>query len=291
MKLLSLLTLIATALVSQAELKVATLNPLLADLARHVGGPQVEVVDLLGPNGDPHTFQPSPSKLASAKGAKIYLASGKDLEPALPKLKSILAGKAIIVEVGRDIPSLRISGSSAVYACCPKHSVGALDPHWWQSIENWRRASSIVEKEFSKADPANAATYKENSKKYRKELSDLKSWSKKQISTIPRNQRNLATAHAAFGYFCKEFGFKSIPIQGLNKEQSASPQYVAEAIEVIKKNHVKALFPEKGANTKSLQTISKATGAKIAGPLYADSANSIIGMFQYNIETIVKYLR
>ncbi|MFC5051345.1 metal ABC transporter solute-binding protein, Zn/Mn family [Rubritalea spongiae] len=291
MKLFTLFALLASTLVCQAKMKVATLNPLLADLARQVGGAHVEVIDLMGVNGDPHTFQPSPSRLAKAKGAKIYLASGKDLEPSLNKLKSILAGKATVVEVGRNIPSITISGDSSVYVCCPRHSVGALDPHWWQSVENWRRAASIVEKEFSKVDPANAASYKAHSNNYRKELSGLKSWGKKQIASIPRSQRNLATAHAAFGYFCKEFGFKSIPIQGLNKEQSASPQYVQEAIAIIRDNKVKAIFPENGANTKSLQTISKATGAKIADHLYADSANSIIGMFQHNITTIVNNLK
>jgi zinc/manganese transport system substrate-binding protein len=291
MKRFILLTLIASALFSQAKLKVATLNPMLADLAEQIGGSHVEVVDLLGSSADPHTFQPSPGKLAKANGATLYLASGKNLEPSLDKLKSILAGKASVIEVGRNIPSLKISGDSSVYACCPKHSVGAIDPHWWHSVENWRRATSIVEKEFTKADPTNAAHYKARSAAYRKQLSALKSWGKKQIATIPRNQRNLATAHAAFGYFCKDFGFKSIPIQGLNKEQSASPQYIQEAIGVITKNKVTAIFPEKGANPKSLQTISKATGAKIADPLYADSASSIVGMFQHNINTIVNNLK
>jgi zinc/manganese transport system substrate-binding protein len=291
MKLLTLFTLLATAFVCQAKMKVAALNPLLADLARQVGGDKVTVVDLMGTNADPHTFSPSASKLASVSDAKIYLASGKNLEPYLSKLKSIVAGKATVLEVGRNIPSLRISGDSAVYACCPRHSAGTLDPHWWHSVENWRRAAVTVSKEFSKVDPANAATYKARANSYRKQLSDLKSWSKKQIATIPRSQRNLATAHAAFGYFCKEYGFKSIPIQGLNKEQSATPKYVAEAVDVIKKNRVKAIFPEKGANTKTLKSISNATGAKIAAPLYADSATSIVGMFQHNINTIVNNLK
>lgn len=291
MKCITLFILLATALLGQAKMKVATLNPMLADLAKQVGGAHVEVIDLMGPNGDPHTFQPSPSRLAKAKGAKLYLASGKNLEPSLGKIKSIVAGKATVIEVGRKIPSLKISGDSAIYACCPKHSVGALDPHWWHSIENWRRASTIVEKEFAKADPANAASYKAQSAHYRKQLSGLKSWSKKQIAQIPRSQRNLTTAHAAFGYFCKEFGFKSIPVQGLSKEQSATPQYIQTASSIIKKNKIKAIFPEKGANKKTLQAISKSTGAKIAEPLYADSATSIVGMFQHNINTIVKNLK
>lgn len=291
MKVFTTLSLLALTLVSQAQMKVAALNPMLADLAHQVGGSDVTVIDLMGENGDPHSFQPTPSKLSEANGAQIYLASGKNLEPFLPKLESILAGKSEILVVGKKITSLRVSGDSSIYACCPKHSQGSIDPHWWHSLENWRRATSIVEKSFATADPAHAADYKARASAYRKKLSSTKSWAKKTIATIPRDQRNLATAHAAFGYFCKEFGFKSIPLQGLNKEHSASPQYIAEAIDVLKKNQVKAIFPEKNANTKSLNTISQSTGATIAPALYADTAPSIIGMFQHNVTTITKALK
>ncbi len=291
MKLLISLIVLATVLHCSAQTKVATLSPLLADLAKQIGGDKVTVVDLMGSNGDPHTFQPTPNKLVKAQGSVLYLASGKNLEPFLPKLKSIVGSKARVLEVGLKIPSLRVSGDSSIYACCPQHTQGSIDPHWWHSIENWRRASSIVEKALIEIDPANTSTYKARTKAYRSQLSGVKSWAKKEIATIPRSQRNLATAHAAFGYFCKEFGFKSIPVQGLNKEQSATPQYVAEAIETVKKNHVKAIFPEKGANSKGLQTIAKSTGAKMAPALYADYANSIVGMFQHNVTTITKALK
>ena len=291
MKLAIALITLTAALHSSAQTKVASLSPLLADLAKQIGGDKVTVVDLMGPDGDPHTFQPSPNKLVKAQGSALYLASGKNLEPFLPKLKSIIGSKAKIIEVGLKIPSLRISGDSSIYACCPKHAHGSIDPHWWHSIENWRRASSILEKALIEIDPANTSTYKARTKAYRRQLSGLKSWAKKEIATIPRSQRNLATAHAAFGYFCKEFGFKSIPVQGLNKEQSATPQYIAEAVETVKKNQVKAIFPEKGANAKGLQTIAKSTGAKISPALYADNASSIIGMFQHNVTTITKSLK
>lgn len=291
MKFITLLLLLIAAPLAFGKMKVATLSPLLADLARQVGGDNVEVIDLMGANGDPHTFRPTPSVLKQANGARIYLANGKDLEPFLGNLKSIVAQDAVILEVGRNIPSLTITAGDSLYACCPKHSHGAIDPHWWQSLDNWRRAASIVADAFGELDPANEANYKARAKAYRSQLSATKSWAKKQIATIPRDQRHLATAHAAYGYFCKEYGFKSIPVQGLNKEQSATPQYVSEAVETIRKNKVKAIFPEKLANAKSIQTIAKESGVKVGDSLYADSHTSIIGMFQHNVTAIVKALR
>lgn len=274
-----------------AKMKVAALHPLLADLAHQVGGDNVTVVNLMGHNSDPHTFQPTPKVLADAQGAAIYLAMGKNLEPFLPKLKSIVGPQVIVMEVGRNIPSLQIDGDSAIYACCPKHASGTIDPHWWHSVENWKRATNDLAVQFSKLDPANKAGYTARAASYRKTLSGLLIENKKQIASIPRNQRVLATAHAAFGYFCAEYGFKSVPVQGLNKEQSASPQYISEAIATIKKHRVRAIFPEKLANHKGVQTIAQNTGIKVGEPLYADTHPSIIGLFRHNVQAIVKALR
>jgi len=60
------LLLVSGSWLNAAELKVATLHPLLGDLARKVGGANVEVVDLIGPNGDPHHFEPTPADLQRA---------------------------------------------------------------------------------------------------------------------------------------------------------------------------------------------------------------------------------
>lgn len=284
MKALLFLLLSSTLLI--AKVKVAVLSPLLADLAENIGGDKVTVVSLAGKNYNPHDFNPTPRDLNKAQGAALYLASGKGLEKFLPELRSIVGNKGKVVEVGKNVVSIKVSGDSAVYACCPKHSFGTIDPHWWHSIEAWRRASTILAKELSAVDPANAKYYKDQASQFRRELSKLKSWAKKEISAIPRSQRLLPTAHAAFGYFCKEFGFKSIPIQGINREQSSSPQYVAEAIKIIKDNKIKAVFPEEGANTKGIKSIAESSGAKVAPYLYGDSAPSIQELFRHNVTTI-----
>lgn len=289
MKLL-LTLLFCLTLFAQGKVKIATLSPLLADLAQQVGGDAVEVIDLIGVKGNPHSFNPTTQALKKASGSSLYLASGKNLEPYLPKLKSLVGSSAIILEVGKNIRSLEISNKSAAYACCPNHSHGILDPHWWQSIENWRRASSILEAQLIELDPKNKDHYKARTKAYRAELHQLNAWAKTQISTIPKSERNLATAHAAFGYFCYDFSFKSIPLRGLNSEQAASPQYIDLAVSTLKEKKVKAIFPDESSNPKALETVSKASGVKLSEKIYADAYPSIIGMFQHNITVITKAL-
>lgn len=280
---LSFLTLAA------AEMKVAVLHPLLADLTRKVGGAQVNVVDLIGPNGDPHHFEPSPTDLKQAEGATLYLASGMGLESYLPKLKTIISKTAVVVEVGATLPSLE--GACDHHEHDHSHDHG-VDPHWWHSIDLFRRATGVVVEALVKESPQNAALFRQNAELYRAELDELERWAKREISKIPRERRHLATAHAAFNYFCKDFGFTAHPVQGINREQMPGPKELAALIADLKKHQVAAIFPEKESNPKILQNLTRDTGIRLGAPLIADGVGSLSydEMIRHNVNAIVKGL-
>jgi len=270
-----------------AELKIAVLHPLLGDLAREIGGDRVETIDLIGPNGDPHHFEPRPEDLQKAAGAKLYLVAGMGLEGYLPKLKSVVAGKAELIEVGATLPPLA--------GCDGDDHEGhhhAVDPHWWHSIELFRRATGIVLEAMATAAPEDAALFRKNAAVYQKKLDALAIASRKEISRIPRDRRHLATTHAAFNYLCKDFGFVPHPVQGLNREQMPDPRELAKLVTDLKANQVAAIFPEKESNPKILSTLTHDTGIKLGDPLIADGTGgtSYIEMYRHNVAAIVKGL-
>lgn len=277
-------------------LQVAALHPLLADMAVAVGGGNVEVINIMKRGADPHHFSPSPSDLERIAASDVVLAMGKNLEPYLPKLRDNLRPNQTLLEVGRTIPSLRIKDEDELFLCSPASSVGAIDPHWWHSIENMRRASRVVAAEFSKVDPAHSENYNSGARAYSRKLDNLENWAKTQIAPIPRQYRILATAHLAFGYFCKEFGFRAIGIQGLTTEQEPTAQHLATAIETIRLEGVKALFPDRGANPKILARIARDAGVRIGGPLdaYGNASGDPVtyeAVVRHNVGTIVEALK
>ncbi|MFT7512976.1 MAG: zinc/manganese transport system substrate-binding protein [Candidatus Omnitrophota bacterium] len=281
---------------AHAELSIVALHPIIADLARQVGGPFVSVDSLIDLDRDSHDFDPTPSHLALAAKARLVLASGKHLEESwIAKVKDNLADGIEVFEVGRRIPSLLIDTKNDLFLCCPKHAEGSLDPHWWHSVSGMQRAARILGDLFGTQDPANKAAYKAQSRAYSEQLDTLTSWAKKEIAQIPRADRELSTSHLAFGYFCKEFGFKAVPVLGLNKEQDPSPAHLAETIEILRKYQVKAVFPEVQANPKALTTIAAEAGITVGKPLMADSLTqahpTYIDMMRYNISTIVEALK
>jgi zinc/manganese transport system substrate-binding protein len=274
-------------------LRVSALHPLLADLARQVGGGRVEVYDLVGEGGNPHRFEPRPADMKKMQSSGLVLAAGKHLEQYLDRLEANLGGVTIL-EVGRTIPSLT-ADKDAVDACCPSHGANALDPHWWHGVDNTRRAARVLAQAFAEKDPSGKDTYLANAGAYGQRLDGLKKWAKAELAKVPRGQRKLVTAHNGFAYFAREFGFEVIAVAGLNKEQNTAPREQAKAIDSVRKSGVRAVFPEKGDDTKSLQTVATATGARIGEPLIADGNGSggdagFEGMIRHNVSAITKAL-
>lgn len=292
---------LGAALIAQAGLaddrpRVVALTSIMADVTRSVGGEHIEVIDLMGVAANPHTFDPKPSDLVHVASARLIVASGKGLEDSfMEKIRDNLAADTIVVELGRKVPSCMVDSKSELFVCCPTHALGGLDPHWWHSVKGMKRAVQQLGASLAKIDPAHADAYKSNARAYSDQLKELDDWARSRIAAIPKSRRYLTTAHAAWGYFCRDYGFRSIPVQGLTGEPDPSPVYLAETIRALKKHRIRAVFPESQANPKVLQSMVRESGARIGGRLLADSltedAPTYLDMVRHNVNTIVEALR
>jgi len=269
-------------------MEVVSLHPLIGDWAKQVGGDQVKVIDVVKLGTDIHAFKPGASEMRSIDRAKLILASGKNMELYLDGLRDALKPGQAIVEVGRTIPSQKVSAKDAVYSCCPHHDHDTVDPHWWHNVKNAYRAVKVIEDVFSKADPENKAAYEANAKVAVDRLKTLDNWVKVQVASIPKKQRHLVTAHSAFGYFCKAYGFKATFVQGLTMDGEVPAKQLATSIRELREIGVKAIFPETLSNPKVLKQIAAETGAKIGKPLIADGAvSSYEEMIRGNVSSII----
>ncbi|CAN5823559.1 metal ABC transporter substrate-binding protein [soil metagenome] len=281
---LALLTMATSGL--RAELTVASLSTVTTDLAQNIGGDKVTVLPIIKPGIDPHEFQPSPSDVKMVAQADLVLITGKGIEGYLTKLEQATGGAAKFINTGAAFPSLKMEDDGKTIE----------DPHWWHSIENVKKAVGVIEAAFAKADPKNSATYEKNAAAYIVKLNDLQKWAKQEVSLLPRDKRKLVTSHDAFQYFARDYGFKIYSIEGVSTGDEPSSKKIAELIETIKNQGVKAVFFESIENPKVVREITKETGAQIGGELYADglgdkAATTYPEMIKYNLTTIVNALK
>ena len=83
------------------------------------------------------------------------------------------------------------------------------------------------------------------------------------FASVPRRERKLVTDHDAFGYFAHRYGIQVvgavIPSQTTQAQPSAGE--IAHLIALIRREHVKAVFPESSLSPRSRETIARETGA------------------------------
>ena len=287
--LLFLLTPVLTC-VGVEKIRVSTFSSVLTEVLQQVGGDRVEVIGHVKPGSDPHDFEPKPSDLRAVANAQLVLLSAKQMEGYVGKLEEATGTKGVIIHVGDQFPSLKLSVQHG------DHSHDGEDPHWWHSIRNIARATKIVRDELVKLSPADKTAFTANASGYLAKMETLDAWVKSKVAELPRDKRKLVTNHDAFGYFAREYSFTVMPIAGLSKNDQPGSKKTAELIQAIKAAGVKAVFSEDVANPKVIQEIARETGAKFGGSLLSDGlgsgdAGTIEGMFKRNVGTIVDALK
>ena len=177
------------------------------------------------------------------------------------------------------------------------------DPHVWFDVTLWMKAVEAVRDGLSDADPDHAATYKANADAYLKELAELDAYVKEQAATVPPERRVLVTAHDAFHYFGRAYGFDVKGLQGISTASEAGTADVRELADFIAEHKIPAIFVETSVpvrNVEALQAAVRDRGGDVAigGQLYSDAlgspdgdAGTYVGMVQHNIDTIVTALR
>jgi ABC-type Zn uptake system ZnuABC Zn-binding protein ZnuA len=84
----------------RAPLRVVATLPIYAELARDIGGAEVEVSAIAAPNEDAHFVRPKPSYALDLRRADVFVTTGLDLELWVPTLLD-RAGNSAVLEGGR----------------------------------------------------------------------------------------------------------------------------------------------------------------------------------------------
>jgi zinc/manganese transport system substrate-binding protein len=264
---------------AQERVNVVASFSILGDLVKNVGGDRVNVVTLVGPNGDVHVYDPAPSDAKTIAGAKLLVINGLGLEGWLPRLLQSSGNKAPIITATKGIATLKI-GSDA-------------DPHAWQSVADAKIYVANISDALVAADPADAEVFRANAQAYLTKLDALDREVREAVAKIPPSRRKVISTHDAFGYFAAAYGIEFIAPSGVSTESEASARDIAGIITEIKREKIPAVFLENISDPRLIRRISAETGAKVGGTLYSDSltgekgdAPTYIELVRHNIKAL-----
>ena len=282
--------------VQAGPVRIASLNTVMADLARNVGGERVEVEEIVHAGVDPHLYEPAPGDWKRIETADVLLAGGLGFEPYLERMRPVLANAGVRVVAGGDVVTPIEGACEGHGEEGHHHHHGEMDPHWWHSVSNTRAVVMQVRDALMAQDPDGRESYEANAAAFDRRLEALEKWVRLQVVSLPKANRVLVTSHDALGYLASEYGFEVLPVQGVTKSSQPSSQHVTRLIREIKERRVKAIFAESLENPKVLGQITAETGVRSGGVLYADGlgkgdASTYEGMMKHNVGTIVEALK
>ena len=274
---------------------IVTTTAMIGDPVRHVVGDRGTVESLMGEGVDPHLYRPSRSDVARLTRADMIFFNGLYLEPQMePALHRIAGtGKPVIAAAEAVDESQRLG--SPVYE-------GQYDPHVWMDPALWVAVADAARDALSAADPDAAAEYAANAAAYSEQLLALRRYAEETLSTVPAEARVLVTAHDAFSYFGRAFGFEVIGIQGISTESEAGLRRIEELVDLLVERRIPAVFVESSVSERNVRALVDGAAANghevvIGGQLYSDAMGTpgtyegtYIGMIDHNVTTIARAL-
>ena len=272
---------------TDTRVKVVATFSILADLVKNVGGDRVAVAALVGPNGDAHVYQPTPSDAKTLADAKLVFTNGLGFEGWMNRLVKASGSKAPMIVATKGVKPRKME----------EDGHAETDPHAWQSVANAKIYVANIRDGLVAADPAGKSTYEANASAYLARLDALDSEVKDAIAKIPADRRRIITTHDAFGYFAVAYGVTFIAPQGVSTEAEVSAKDVARIITQIRKQKIPAVFLENVTDKRLLERIGTESGARVGGTLYSDAltdekgeAPTYLDMMRHNVKQLASAL-
>ncbi|MFZ6030794.1 MAG: metal ABC transporter solute-binding protein, Zn/Mn family [Chloroflexota bacterium] len=281
--------------VSNRTIKVVATVGMVADAVKNVGGERVEVTALMGAGVDPHLYKASEGDVRALEGADIVFYSGLHLEAGLSGVLERMGDRGSVIAVTDSIERANL--------IAPPEFAGAYDPHVWFDVSIWMQTVPSVRDALSKLDPQHADLYRANAEKYLAELKDLHAYVQARAEELPQEKRILITAHDAFNYFGRAYGFEVRGLQGISTASESSTSDVQALADFIVEKQVSAVFIESSVPQRNVEALQAAVQAKgfdvqIGGELFSDAMGNpgtpqgtYAGMVKHNIDTIVSALK
>ena len=277
-----------------APLGVVATTGMIADTARVIGGGAVSVRALMGPGIDPHSFRQTRSDIAALTRAELVFWHGLYLEAQMEDFLLRLGERQPVIAVGEAVPEcLRIA--HADYD-------GRFDPHVWMVPDLWRHVSDRIAVALAEARPGDAASFTANARAFRTDLDRLGAYAREVLASVPPAARVLVTAHDAFGYFGRAYGFEVEGIQGISTESEAGLARIRALVDLIVARGIRAVFVESTVSERNVRALVEGAAARghevhIGGELFSDAMGqpgtyegTYMGMIDHNITTIVRAL-
>ena len=267
--------------VAAPPVRVVVSFSILEDIVRRIGGSDVTVTSLIGPDSDAHVFEPNPDQARLLAKAQLLVVNGLGFEGWLARLTRSAQFGGVVATATEGVEPITTTEAGKASP--------VPDPHAWQDPRNGVIYADNIARALAGIDPGRAGSYRQRFRGYKAELETLDRQARSELHEIPADKRRVITSHDAFAYYGKAYDVTFLAAEGTNTESEPSAKAIAGLIRQIRREGIRALFLENIADPRLVEELARDTGATPGPPLYSDAlsrpngpAPTYIRMFEYN---------
>ena len=266
----------------------------LADAVSNIA-PDARVTTMVGPGGDPHTYQPSTQDITAMQEADLVVWNGLHLEAQMIDQLESLGDRQLAA--GEEVPqALLLSWPETDDA-----GNALFDPHVWNSPEAWKVVVTAVADKLAVIDPDRADAYAAHADEYLAEIDAAAAEAATLLSVVPE-PRMLVTGHDAFNYFGEEYDLEVHATDFVSTDAVMSAEEISGLGALIAQHRVPVIFQDNQANPQAITSLREAVQARgwdvaiSEEELYADSLGSepgvdtYLGAFTHNARAVAEAL-
>ncbi len=279
---------------AQERLQVVATTGMIADAARQVGGDLVEVRALMGTGVDPHGYRQTRSDIVAMTRADLVLWHGLFLEAQMEEFFADLGRSRNVVAVADALPRDLLLGHDDYD--------DRFDPHVWMDPEIWALVLGSIRDALIETAPEHAEMFRANTDANLDQIHALNRYSETVLESVPEASRVLVTAHDAFKYFGRAYGFEVLGIQGISTESEAGLAQISALVNTLVERQIGAVFVESSVSDRNIRALIEGAAAQgheviIGGELYSDAMGpdgsyegTYLGMIDHNVTVISRAL-
>ncbi|MBC2257212.1 metal ABC transporter solute-binding protein, Zn/Mn family [Listeria booriae] len=235
-------------------------------LASQIGGTYVDAHSVYPAGSDAHSFDPTQKDMMNIADSDLFFYIGLGMEGFVDKAKQSLKNENVKFVVTTDnlhLPTMSHEEEDHEHEHEEDedgHDHGDINPHVWLDPNYMITMAATVRDNLSKELPAQKETFNKN---YEKVVSQLKTLNTDyQTMADTAKHKDFVTAHAAYGYWEKEYGLKQIPIAGISTSDEPSQKKLTTIVNTIKSEKIPYILLEQNTNSKIADVIQKETDTK-----------------------------
>lgn len=268
--------------------RVVVSTNVLGDVVGELVGDQAEVMTLMRPDADPHSFQVSAQEAARLRSSDLVVSNGLGLEEGLQRHLDAAAADGVRTFVAGDVVEVldHASGDAA----------GTPDPHLWTDPGRMLDVVDALQPVLAGLEGVDAEQLAARTAAYRGRLEALDAEMVAAFGAIPAERRALVTNHHVCGYLAQRFDFRVVGAVVPSGTTLAAPSSsdLADLVTAVREAGVPVVFAESSSPDRLARALAREAGVQVrVVELYTESltaadggAPTYLAMMRANTERI-----